>query len=46
VLLATPWLIAWYVVWAVPLAAVEEDRVARLVALGLCAYLLADAVPL
>jgi hypothetical protein len=46
VLLTTPWLIAWYVVWAVPLAAVEEDRTARLVALGLCAYLLANAVPL
>jgi hypothetical protein len=46
VLLTTPWLIAWYVVWAVPLAAVEEDRTARLVTLGLCAYLLANAVPL
>ena len=46
VLLTTPWLIAWYAVWAVPLAAVEEDRAARLVALGLCAYLLANAVPL
>ena len=46
VLLATPWLIAWYAVWAVPLAAVEEDRAARLLALGLCAYLLRDVVPL
>jgi hypothetical protein len=46
VLLTTPWLIAWYVVWAVPLAAVEEDRTARLLTLGLCAYLLANAVPL
>jgi hypothetical protein len=45
-LLTTPWLIAWYAVWAVPLAAVEEDRAARLLALGLCAYLLANAVPL
>jgi hypothetical protein len=45
-LLATPWLIAWYAVWAVPLAAVEEDRTARLLALGLCAYLLPNAVPL
>ena len=45
-LLATPWLIAWYAVWAVSLAAVEEDRTARLLALGLCAYLLPNAVPL
>jgi hypothetical protein len=45
-LLATPWLIAWYAVWAVPLAAVEEDRTARVLALGLCAYLLPNAVPL
>jgi hypothetical protein len=45
-LLATPWLIAWYAVWAVPLAAVEDDRTARLLALGLCAYLLPNAVPL
>lgn len=45
-LLATPWLIAWYAVWAVPLAAAEDDRAARLLALGLCAYLLRNAVPL
>jgi hypothetical protein len=45
-LLATPWLIAWYAVWAVPLAAVEEDRAARILALGICAYLLPNAVPL
>ncbi len=44
-LLGTPWLAAWYVAWAVPLAAAEEDRGARLVALGLCAYLLPQAVP-
>jgi alpha-1,6-mannosyltransferase len=40
VLLATTWLVPWYAIWAVPLAAVEEDRVARLLALGLSAYLL------
>ena len=45
-LVATPWLVPWYAVWAVPLAAVEEDRTARLLALALCAYLLRDAVPL
>ena len=45
-LLATPWLVPWYAVWAVPLAAVEEDAAARWLALGLSAYLLRDAVPL
>jgi hypothetical protein len=45
-LLATPWLVPWYAVWAVPLAAVEEDPPARWLALGLSAYLLRDAVPI
>jgi alpha-1,6-mannosyltransferase len=45
-LLATPYLVAWYVVWAVPLAAAEDDRAAQLLALGLSAYLLSQAVPL
>jgi hypothetical protein len=45
-LAATPWLVPWYAVWAVPLAAVEEDRSAQLLALALSAYLLRDAVPL
>jgi hypothetical protein len=45
-LLATPWLVPWYAVWAVPLAAVEEDPPAQWLALGLSAYLLRDAVPL
>ena len=45
-LLATPWLVPWYAIWVVPLAAVEEDRPARVLALVLSAYLLRDAVPL
>jgi hypothetical protein len=44
-LLATPWLVPWYAVWAVPLAAVEEDAAARWLALGLSAYLLPAYVP-
>ena len=43
-LVATPWLTPWYVVWAVPLAAAEEDRKAQLVALALCAYLLPQTI--
>ena len=45
-LLATPWLVPWYAIWAIPLAAIEDDRTARLLALALSAYLLRDAVPL
>jgi alpha-1,6-mannosyltransferase len=41
---ATPWLVPWYAVWVVPLAAVEEDRAAQALALALSAYLLRDAV--
>lgn len=45
-LLLTPWLIAWYAVWSIPLAAAEDDRPAQLLSLALCAYLLRQAVPL
>jgi hypothetical protein len=45
-LVCTSWLVPWYAVWAVPLAAIEEDRTARLLALALSAYLLRDAVPI
>lgn len=47
VLLATtPWLAPWYTIWALPLAAAEGDRRAQLVALGFCAYLLPQTIPL
>jgi alpha-1,6-mannosyltransferase len=45
-LIATSWLQPWYAVWAVPLAAVEEDRLARVLTLALSAYFLRDALPL
>ncbi|MBA3365498.1 MAG: DUF2029 domain-containing protein [Actinobacteria bacterium] len=44
-LLATPYLAPWYAVWAVPLAAAEDDREAQWLAVGLCAYLLPQTVP-
>ena len=44
-LLATSWLQPWYAVWAVPFAALEEDRAARFGALALSAYFLQDALP-
>jgi alpha-1,6-mannosyltransferase len=44
-LLAIPWLIAWYVIWALPLAAAEDDPPAQWLAVALSAYLLSQAVP-
>jgi alpha-1,6-mannosyltransferase len=45
-LLATPWLIAWYVIWALPLAAAEDDAPGQWLAIGLSGYLLRQAIPL
>ena len=45
-LVGTPWLLPWYAVWAVALAAVEEDAAAWVLTLALCAYLLPDRVPI
>ena len=45
-LATTPWLAAWYTIWALPLAAAEDDRRAQLIALGFCAYLLPQTIPL
>ncbi|HWL33601.1 MAG TPA: glycosyltransferase 87 family protein [Gaiellaceae bacterium] len=45
-LATTPWLTPWYAVWALPLAAAEDDRRAQLIALGFCVYLLPQAIPL
>ena len=45
-LLATSWLQPWYAVWALPLAALEEDALATVLAVALSAYFLRDAIPL
>jgi hypothetical protein len=45
VLLTTPYLAVWYLAWAVPLAASEEDPVATIGCLALCAYLLPQTIP-
>ena len=45
-LATTPWLTPWYTIWALPLAAVDDDRRAQLLALGFCAYLLPQTIPL
>jgi alpha-1,6-mannosyltransferase len=45
-LLATSWLLPWYLVWPLPLAAVARDRVLALVLLALTAYQLGARIPL
>jgi hypothetical protein len=45
VLLTTPYLAVWYLAWAVPLAAAEEDPAATVGCLALCAYLLPQTIP-
>jgi hypothetical protein len=45
-LLAAPYLVVWYVVWALPLAAAEDDEPAALLSLALCAYLLRQTIPI
>ncbi|HUQ22718.1 MAG TPA: glycosyltransferase 87 family protein [Gaiellaceae bacterium] len=45
-LATTPWLAPWYAIWALPLAAAEGDRRAQVIAVGFCAYLLPQTIPL
>ncbi len=45
-LLATAWLLPWYLLWALPLAALSRDRPLRLLLLGLTAFQLFARVPL
>jgi Glycosyltransferase family 87 len=45
-MLAAPWLVVWYLVWAVPLAAAEDDRTAQWLTLALGAYLLPQTIPI
>lgn len=43
-LLSTAWLVPWYVVWLLPLAAVGRDRRLTIVTLLFCGYVLATRV--
>lgn len=45
-LLATSWLLPWYLIWALPLAALARDRPLQLLVLGLTAYQLGARIPL
>lgn len=45
-LLATSWLLPWYVVWALPFAAVARDRALVAGVIALCGFQLVNRVPL
>ena len=45
-LACAPYVTPWYLAWVVPLAAVEEDKLARGLALAFTAYLLPQTIPL
>jgi hypothetical protein len=45
-LLSTAWLLPWYAIWALPLAAVSGDRRLRAATLLLCAYAVLIHLPL
>jgi Glycosyltransferase family 87 len=44
-LLAIPYLTAWYVLWPLALSARDDDRTAIVISLALCAYLLPQRIP-
>ena len=46
VLLATAWLVPWYAIWLLPLAALGDDRRLLVASIALCAYMMVIAVPL
>jgi Glycosyltransferase family 87 len=45
-LLATSWLLPWYLIWPLPLAAISRDRPLQLLLLVLTAYQLGARIPL
>jgi hypothetical protein len=45
-LVASAWLVPWYAIWIVPLAALSASRALMAATLALCAYMLVIAVPL
>jgi alpha-1,6-mannosyltransferase len=45
-LIATAWLLPWYLIWALPQAALSRDRPLQLLVLGLTAYQLGARIPL
>ena len=46
VLVASAWLVPWYVLWLLPFAALAADRRLRWLTVALCAWMLPIAIPL
>ena len=46
VLLTTAWLVPWYAIWLLPLAALGADRRLLVATIAMCAYMMVIAVPL
>lgn len=46
ILVASAWLVPWYILWLLPFAALSRDRRLQLATLVLCAWMLVIAVPL
>jgi hypothetical protein len=46
ILVASAWLVPWYALWLLPLAALAFDRRLAVASLALCAWMLVIAVPL
>jgi hypothetical protein len=45
-LVTTAWLLPWYVIWLLPIAAITGDRRLRVATLVLCAFVIGMRVPL
>jgi hypothetical protein len=45
-LVALPYLTAWYILWPLALSARDDDRTAIVITLALCAYLLPQRIPM
>ncbi|HET8566363.1 MAG TPA: polyprenol phosphomannose-dependent alpha 1,6 mannosyltransferase MptB [Solirubrobacterales bacterium] len=45
-LMATSWLLPWYLIWAIPLVAISRDRTLQILMLSLTAYQLGARIPL
>jgi alpha-1,6-mannosyltransferase len=46
ILIASAWLVPWYILWLLPFAALSRDRRLQLATLCMCAWMLVIAVPL
>jgi alpha-1,6-mannosyltransferase len=46
VLVASAWLVPWYALWLLPLAALTNDRTLKIASVALCAWMLPIAIPL